>query len=433
MRIINCDGKASTHALHPMNGSNETYIEQHMDERQLIIQFRDCFVVRNDSLVADHLWVRDGRIIDPESLFFDEKKQADIEVDCKGQILAPGFIDLQINGGFGYDFSDSTNHDICDAVQTVATGILAHGVTSFCPTLITQSTESYKREIGQIRKSAGTDCSTVLGCHLEGPFISRERRGAHPVQHVKSQPIESFTDVINVYGDRLDDVAIVTLAPELDQKDNVVRELSQRGIVVAVGHSESGLERGEQAVASGARLVTHLFNAMLPFHHRDPGLVGLLTSQKTRQQVYYSIIADGHHTHYAALNIAYRANPGGLVLVTDALSAMGAPSGSELRMGENRIEVKDGSAYIFGTNTLCGSITTMDQCVRNLKKFTGCSVVQAIQCASLHPAQVLGIDDRKGTLDVGSDADFVLLDHELNVKETWIAGRKVWPSFKIKT
>ncbi|KFM66825.1 putative N-acetylglucosamine-6-phosphate deacetylase, partial [Stegodyphus mimosarum] len=167
---------------------------------------------------------------------------------------------------------------------------------------------------------------------------------------------------------------------------------------------------------------------MLPFHHRDPGLVGLLASEKLpkNKKIFYGIIADGIHTHPAALRIAYHANSKGLVLVTDAMSAMGLKSGSTYCIGESKVEVTHDRAVVAGTETLSGSIATMDSCIRFLHKSTGCSVVEAIECATLHPAQALSITHLKGTLDYGTDADFVLLDKNLVVMSTYIAGMCVW-------
>lgn len=279
-----------------------------------------------------------------------------------------------------------------------------------------------------IKRQAGTNKAAVLGLHLEGPFISHEKRGAHPIPFLRSSSIHSLNEISETYGHDLSNITIITMAPELDPHDIVIRELSQRGITVSLGHSESDLQTGEKAVRAGANFITHLFNAMLPFHHRDPGLVGLLTSDKIDKQIFYGIIADGLHTHASAVRIAFRSNPNGLVLVTDALSALGAPSGSVMQISGREVEVRNGAAYIADTETLSGSMASMDTGCRNLRRFTGCSIVQAVQCASLHPAQVLGISDRKGTLNFGSDADFVLMDDEMNIRETWIAGTRVWSS-----
>ncbi|KAL1432943.1 hypothetical protein MTO96_001931 [Rhipicephalus appendiculatus] len=217
------------------------------------------------------------------------------------------------------------------------------------------------------------------------------------------------------------------MAPELDPEGKVIQALVKKGVTVSIGHSEANLVQGEKAMQDGASFITHLFNAMLPFHHRDPGLVGLLTSKKLPDEktVFYGIIADGIHTHPAALRIAYKANSRGLTLVTDAMSAMGLEAGVHY-IGENKVEILGKRAVIAGTTTLCGSIATMDFCVRYLQKSTGCTTVEALESASLHAAEVLGIQKRKGTLDFGADADFVMLDSNLHVLSTWIAGECVW-------
>lgn len=243
------------------------------------------------------------------------------------------------------------------------------------------------------------------------------------MKYVVGDPIHSIQQIEDMYK-YLDDVSIITLAPELDTNGSVVKQLVERGITVSVGHSTATLQEGERAINSGATFITHLFNAMLPFHHRDPGLVGLLTSSSVDRPVFYGIIADGIHTHYAALKIAFKANPKGMVLVSDAISAAGLESGTH-RIGLQEIEIRDNKAMIAGTQTLCGSIAALDYCVKHLREVTDCSTVEAIECATLHPAQVLGISHNKGTLDFGADADFNILDPELNVLATFISGTLV--------
>lgn len=313
------------------------------------------------------------------------------------------------------------------ALNETAKGFLAHGVTAFCPTVVTQSKEAYGKILPQIKRTIGNkeNGATNLGVHLEGPFISYEKKGAHPEKYIKGEKIGSFADVKEVYN-HLEDVAIVTLAPELDQSGTIIKQLVNLGITVSLGHSSGTLTDGERGINSGANFITHLFNAMLPFHHRDPGLVGLLTSTAlNKSTVYYGIISDGIHTHYAALKIAYKSNPNGLVIVTDAISAMGLTTGVH-HIGAQLVDVQNDRAVVAGTNTLCGSIARMDQCVRHFRKVTGCSTVEAIECATLHPAQVLGIANKKGSLNFGADADFIILDDQLNVLATFIAGSCVW-------
>lgn len=391
-----------------------------------ITQFINCRILRDHQLQREDLWVRDGRILDPEKLFFDEQGYADKRVDCAGSIIAPGFIDVQINGGYGIDFSQASE-DVSSGVSFVAKKILQHGVTSFCPTLVTSPPAVYHKVLPQVKvHNGGEHGSGVLGFHLEGPFISEEKKGAHPQQFLRTFQSGGIEDLMEAYGS-LDNVAMVTLAPELAGSHSVVRELCQRGITVSLGHSVANLSQAEEAVHHGASFITHLFNAMLPFHHRDPGIVGLLTSDQVPagRTVYYGMIADGIHTNPAALRIAHRAHPSGLVLVTDAITAMGLPPGRHT-LGQQVIEIQGLHAYVAGTKTLSGSIATMDMCVRHFKHASGCSVEEALEAASFHPAQLLGISHKKGNLDYGSDADLVLLDDALNVEATFISGEEVW-------
>uniref|UniRef100_A0A1B6M6N7 N-acetylglucosamine-6-phosphate deacetylase n=1 Tax=Graphocephala atropunctata TaxID=36148 RepID=A0A1B6M6N7_9HEMI len=388
------------------------------------VQFINCNILRDHRIIKEDLWVRNGKIINPEKIFFDEKIQSDEKIDCHGSLIAAGFIDVQINGGFGVDFTHNTD-DVEMGLQKVAKEILSHGVTSFCPTLVTSVPGTYRKVIPKIKKAVGgTHGANVLGIHLEGPFINPEKRGAHDpgAIHTLEKGMEA---VRNMYGN-LEDVRIVTLAPEIAGAMDIIPGLISKGITVSLGHSTADLQMGEDAARHGASLITHLFNAMLPFHHRDPGLVGLLTTDNA-PSVYYGIIADGVHTHPAALRIAWHAHPKGVVLVTDAISALGLPEGTH-HLGELSVEVKEGKAFIAGTSTLCGSIASMDQCVRFFRHAASCSVVEALEAASLHPARALGLDATKGTLSFNADADFVLLSEDLRVKSTWIAGRCVYPS-----
>uniref|UniRef100_A0A3B3WQN1 N-acetylglucosamine-6-phosphate deacetylase n=1 Tax=Poecilia mexicana TaxID=48701 RepID=A0A3B3WQN1_9TELE len=357
-----------------------------------IIQFTNCRILREHKLQREDLWVRDGKILDPEKLFFDEQGYADRRLDCAGAIVAPGFIDVQINGGYGVDFSQPCE-DVSAGVSLVAKKILEHGVTSFCPTLVTSPPAVYHQVLPQINvHNGGPEGAGVLGFHLEGPFISSEKRGAHPERFLRTFRSGGTDDLMETYGS-LDNVAMVTLAPELPHSQSVVSTLRQKGVTVSLGHSVANLSQAEDAVRHGASFITHLFNAMLPFHHRDPGIVGLLTSDQipAGRTVFYGMIADGIHTNPAALRIAHRAHPSGLVLVTDAITAMGLPPGRHT-LGQQVVQIQGLHAYVAGTKTLSGSIATMDMCVRHFKQA----------------------------------ADLVLLDDGLRVRTTYISGEEVW-------
>ncbi|KAA8585577.1 hypothetical protein FQN60_004271 [Etheostoma spectabile] len=327
--------------------------------------------------------------------------------------------------GYGIDFSQASDN-VSSGVSFVAKKILQHGVTSFCPTLVTSPPAVYHKVTPtpiQSIGSIGFMCLVRIRLQTDD---HKYKKGAHPEQFLRTFQSGGIEDLMEAYGG-LDNIAMVTLAPELGGSQSVVKELCQRGITVSLGHSVANLSQAEEAVHHGASFITHLFNAMLPFHHRDPGIVGLLTSDQVPagRTVYYGMIADGIHTNPAALRIAHRAHPSGLVLVTDAITAMGLPPGRHT-LGQQVIEIQGLHAYVAGTKTLCGSIATMDMCVRHFKHASGCSVEEALEAASLHPANLLGVSHKKGTLDYGSDADLVLLDDALNVKATFIFGEEVW-------
>ncbi|KAK7794100.1 hypothetical protein R5R35_005604 [Gryllus longicercus] len=395
------------------------------DSTSKLIQFTNCSLLRDGKIIREDLWVRDGKIVDPEKVFFDEKVSSDGRIDCKGALISPGFIELQINGGFGVDFSFNTK-EVEKGIQIVAHGLLAHGVTAFCPTIVTSPRDVYHSILPVLKKMPGSkDGAAVLGIHLEGPFINPAKKGAHPENLICSLQ-EGMKTLLDMYGS-LSDVSIVTVAPEIDKALDVIEELVESGITVSLGHSMANLQQGEEAVKKGATLITHLFNAMLPFHHRDPGLVGLLASDvvPAKGTIYYGIISDGVHTHPSALRIAHRTNPEGLVLVTDAISALGLEEGTH-QLGQASIEIRNSRAYIAGTDTLCGSIANMIECVQFFHKASGCSVEKALEAATLHPAKVLGIENIKGTLNYGADADFILLGEDFDLWSTWISGQHVY-------
>ncbi|XP_067948216.1 N-acetylglucosamine-6-phosphate deacetylase-like isoform X2 [Watersipora subatra] len=382
-----------------------------------ITKFHNCRLLKNHSIYWEDIWVRDGIIIDPQKCFYGERRDPDIKVNCGGNIIAPGYIETQIN-------------DMQVEIKKVAEGLMAHGVTSFCPTVITSPSDVYRKILPTISRCNGSrEGAGVLGLHLEGPFISKAKKGAHPEECIASDLTGGLTTVDEMYGSHMiDRTSIVTIAPELPGALEVISALSKdRGIRVSIGHSEGTIKDGERAVRAGATFITHLFNAMLPFHHRDPGLVGLLTSWKLPKDsmVYYGIIADGIHTHPATMRIAHRTHPNGIVLVSDSMCAAGLSPGT-YHFGQQTIDVKEKKAYVAGTETLAGSIAFLDECVQTFYNGTECSKVEALEAATLHPALLLGIEDRKGTLEYGTDADFLILDDDLQVTHTYIGGQCVY-------
>ncbi|KAJ3101393.1 hypothetical protein HDU97_001380 [Phlyctochytrium planicorne] len=464
-----------------------------------LVKVTGCDILRNGKIVEDEsLWIQDGRICDPREIFFRERKSPDFVVDLsafeevdkvtstgvrkaradKRPLVVPGFIDIQINGSFGYDFADADH--IEEAVSQVAIGLLKLGVTSFLPTIVTSDTSTNVLKILpklQPRKGSAKNGAEVLGAHLEGPFISPLKPGAHDKQCIRSAP-QGFKDVASCYGFPLEDdgtttaastgVRLVTLAPEVEGISNAIGELTKRGIVVAMGHTAVSVDEAEKAVQSGVSMITHLFNAMQPFHHRDPGPVGLVGSSPESVSVerpYYGVIADGIHVHPSSVRIAYRSHPSGAILVTDAISPAGIdvydpqhimssggsspPPESYLQhprksiskrpkgfwLGKLKVLLRNQNKEVVleGTETLAGSVLTMPQAIRNLMIFTGCSLAEAVNAATIAPAAALGILERKGSLTHGADADFVVLDNlhgpdgpkDFRISRVFVAGNEV--------
>ncbi|PIO68148.1 N-acetylglucosamine-6-phosphate deacetylase domain protein, partial [Teladorsagia circumcincta] len=263
------------------------------------------------------------------------------------------------------------------------------------------------------------------GAHIEGPFISPGKKGCHPKEFIRSFGDDPVASIQEVYGD-VTNAAIVTLAPELKGSDKAIRYLSDRGIVVSLGHSSAKLKDAENGINCGARCITHLFNAMHSYHHRDPCLIGLLASKMLGdRKVYYGIISDGIHTHDSALRIAHRTNPEGLILVTDAIAALGMGEGRH-KLGDVIVDVTGLKAVAVGTETTAGSVASMPHCIRHLVKAARCPLEEALICATKKPANLLGIQERKGVIAVNADADLVLISENVDVQATYVSGKLVY-------
>jgi N-acetylglucosamine-6-phosphate deacetylase len=371
-----------------------------------IRRFANAFLLRDHELVKGDLWTEGGKIVEPKDV-------ADEEIDVQGRILAPGFIDLQINGAFGCDFSRDP-----EDIEQVALKLPQYGVTSFFPTIVSSSSDRYKYLISKLqpnRFDGKRACN--MGVHIEGPFFCPKRIGAHSSKNLISQA----RSLDEVYGD-LHGVQILTLAPELPGMAKIIKELKQKGVLVAAGHSSATYPEIQEAMKNGVRFATHLFNAMPPYHHREIGIIGAaLISPKMP----YTVIADGFHLSPETLAMSYKCNPEGLVLVTDAAEAMGLPAGI-YQLGSTEIEASEEALYVKGTNTLAGSKLSMDKAVRRLCEYTKCSKIYALESASLKPAELSGFYPIKGTLSKGADADFVILSDDLQVEATYIGAELVW-------
>lgn len=358
------------------------------------------------------VWIEQGKI---QQIASHIPKSAAIEIDGTGQYLMPGFIDMHIHGSANADVMDATQ----DALHTLAASLVREGVTSFLATTMTQQTSAIEAALQAVAQfEAQQNEAQLLGIHLEGPFISKERVGAQPIDYVAAPDAELFTKWQQLSGNR---IVQVTLAPEVLGGDELLQTLREQGIVASIGHSDATFEQVQHAISLGVTQATHLYNQMRPFHHRDPGVVGgVLLSQDVKVEV----IADYIHSHPHALALAYRMKGAdGLVLITDAMRAKGLPHG-EYELGGQAVYVTEKGAHLAQGN-LAGSVLTMDEAVRNMQQATGCDVCELVAMTSFNAAQQLQLV-HKGIIAEQADADVVLMSDDLRVQATIIAGNIVY-------
>lgn len=329
-------------------------------------------------------------------------------IDLHGKMLIPGYVDIQINGGYGHDFSQNA-----ETIWEVGERLPETGVTAFLPTIVTGPESSVSAALSAIgARPAGYEGSEPLGLHLEGPVLSPQRKGAHDTSFLTTDaPLSTWADKR---------VRIVTLAPEL-VGSAVIGKVSSGGVVVAIGHTNASHQETAAAFAAGARHMTHLFNAMPPIHHREPGPI---VAALSNHGVTVAVIADGVHVHPAVIGlVAQSIGPGRLVTITDAVAAMGMPPG-EHRVGSLTAH-SDGHTIRLPDGTYAGSLLTMERAVQFLIQEVGLDPAEAIASASESPSRLLG-DDERGAIRPGARADMVILDADYNVQGTVIAGRLVF-------
>ncbi|KAF2429164.1 Metallo-dependent hydrolase [Tothia fuscella] len=413
--------------------------------RTRITKFTNCRLLKNGSLVKEDLWIGadSGKILDGQDVFFHRQTAPDQVIDLGGRILSPGFIDVQLNGAFGFNFSIEPENSATyvKELTRIKKSLVETGVTSFLPTTTSQRPETYHKVLRFLGPSGAqrnaNDGAESLGAHCEGPFINPCRNGIHSASVLRA-PANGLEDLIACYGqDAFDQhtspIKLVTLAPELPGSLATIAELKKRNIITSIGHSAATYEEAKDAVESGASMITHLFNAMSPLHHRNPGMFGLLgqASVPGSQKPFFGIIADGIHLHSSVVNIAWNAHPDGFILVTDAMPLVGMPDGVYDWTNGDRL-VKNGHILTLeGSDKLAGSSITLIECVNNFLKWSGTSFAQALGTVTSTPSRMLGLENCKGTLEPDADADLVVLEDaidangspKLQVEQVWKFGQ----------
>lgn len=331
-------------------------------------------------------------------------------------VIAPGFVDIHIHGGAGHDVMEADEA----ALGLIERHLAKTGVTTYLPTTVTAPLDTTLRALERLatavesaaQSTEGTLRARPAGIHLEGPFISHQKRGVHPPEHIQPPSIELFD---RMWQAARGQIKLMTVAPEVPGAIELVEEAVRRGVCVSIGHSNAESETALRAIRAGARHATHTFNAMRAFDHREPGIIGAVLSSA---HTYAEIIADGIHVAPAALSMFLRCKGvDRAVLVTDAMSATGMPDGT-YQLGSFAVEVKDGVALSEGK--LAGSVLTLDAAVRNVMAFTGWELHDALPLVTRNPAAVVGLNC--GKLEPGSPADLVVLSPTGNVLRTVSRG-----------
>ena len=341
----------------------------------------------------------------------EEEVPADAQViDAKGGFVAPGLVDIHIHGYLGEDTSDGKP----EGIFKMANGILKNGVTSWCPTTMTVSSEEIQTALEVVRslkeQSKTWEGAEILGVNLEGPFINPNKKGAQAGEHIQKPNAQFIIDNADI-------ISVATLAPEMEGGCEAIREIRENcNVRVSLGHSDATFEDTLAGIEAGATHITHLFNAQTPLHHRNPGVVGAALLENVTTE----LIADTFHVHKGLFELIARIKGDHLVLITDCTRAGGMPDG-EYTLGGQPIIV-NGIQCLLQDGTIAGSVLKLNDAVKNLRDSTDLPFWKVVSAASLAPARAIGVHHRKGSLEAGKDADIIITDSDFNICKTIIGG-----------
>lgn len=341
---------------------------------------------------------------------------ADI-IDAKGNLVVPGFIDIHVNGGGGSLAIDGTY----EAIYNMSKAHAKFGTTSIVPTTISTDKEKLLRTMVVISEAIEkpTGWANILGIHLEGPFLNPKKAGAHNINFLEDPSIERFEEICVASNHN---VKILSLAPELEGAIDLIKYANEKKVITSLAHSDANYEITKKAVSEGLKLCAHIFNAMPPLHHREPGPAGVFLNDDS---TFVEIISDGYHVHPAVMEVIIKSKTeNNVILITDAVTPAGTSMTSFDILGVT-LNVKGNSCFTPSGN-LAGSALTLNKAIKVLVENTSISLESALRMASFNPAKLLKLDDKKGSIKVGKDADVVILDKEFNALNTIIGGKLVY-------
>lgn len=375
----------------------------------MLIQSKKIWIA--DQFIAAIIATENGKITD--ILPYGSKP---VDVDYGDKRIVPGFLDIHCHGAFEFDTNDANE----EGLRNWTKNIVSEGVTGFLATTITQSEEVLTKAVANVAKvmEDGYEGAEILGIHFEGPYLDMVYKGAQPEQYIVKPTVEQFE---RYQAAAKGHIVYLTMATETDEDFALTRYLTEHGVVVSIGHSAATYEQAVMAYAHGARSMTHVYNGMTPFNHRANGLVGAAYRIRT---MYGEIICDGNHSTPAALNNYFMSKgPDYCIMISDALMAKGTPVGSKFIFGGNEIVIyPDGSAHLTSTGGLAGSTLRINQGLRILVEEAMVPFNYAINSCTINPARCIGVDNRKGAIGVGKDADLVVLDNDYSVIQTYCMG-----------
>lgn len=375
----------------------------------MIIQSKKVWIA--DQFTPAQLELEDGII--KEIYPYNEKE---VTKDYGDLRILPGFIDIHCHGAYGFDTNDANP----EGLRKWAKGIVDEGVTSFLATTLTQSEEVLTNAVSNVAKvvEEGYEGAEILGIHFEGPYLNKAHKGAQPEEYCVKPNIEQFKRYQKAAHGL---IKYITMAVENDEDYSLTKYCSQNNVVVSIGHSNATYEQAVQAYAHGARSMTHVYNAMTPFTHRANGLVG---GALRIRNMYGEIICDGNHSTLAALNNFFTSKgPDYSIMITDSLMCKGFPVGTKFDFGGQEVVIyPDGSAHLVEAGNLAGSTLNVNKGLKILIEDALVPVNYAINACTSNPARCLHVDDRKGTIGVGYDADLVVLDRDYEVVQTYCKG-----------
>ena len=375
----------------------------------MIIQSKKVWIA--DQFTPAQLELEDGII--KEIYPYNEKEVTKDYWDLR---ILPGFIDIHCHGAYGFDTNDANP----EGLRKWAKGIVDEGVTSFLATTLTQSEEVLTNAVSNVAKvvEEGYEGAEILGIHFEGPYLNKAHKGAQPEEYCVKPNIEQFKRYQKAAHGL---IKYITMAVENDEDYALTKYCSQNNVVVSIGHSNATYEQAVQAYAHGARSMTHVYNAMTPFTHRANGLVG---GALRIRNMYGEIICDGNHSTLAALNNFFTSKgPDYSIMITDSLMCKGFPVGTKFDFGGQEVVIyPDGSAHLVEAGNLAGSTLNVNKGLKILIEDALVPVNYAINACTSNPARCLHVDDRKGTIGVGYDADLVVLDRDYEVVQTYCKG-----------